>query len=328
MLGLEADRIHAFTRGGDHMFDIPDSTPAWWGSGRDVLGAEGEALMICGQSGVGKTALAGQIVAARLFAGTVLGYQTKPSNRVLYLAMDRPQQIARSMRRHFDPDQRADLNDRLVIWKGPPPADMAKNPDLLRDMSMEAKADMVVVDSLKDAAVGLSEDASGAGYNIARQTALAAGIEVLELHHQVKRGADGGPPNTLADVYGSTWLTSGAGSVILLSGKPGAPIVDFVHLKQPAAVVGPFKIIHDHQAGASSIWKEYDPIAVIRASGGRGITAGDLAVVLNDKSKPSPGEIEKARRKLMALEKQGLICAVDFPSPTGGNPLRMYREAA
>jgi hypothetical protein len=38
-----------------------------------------------------------------------------------------------------------------------------------------------------------------------------------------------------------TWLTSGAGSVILLNGQPGDPIVSLHHLKQPAAAVGPLQ---------------------------------------------------------------------------------------
>lgn len=199
---------------------------------------------------------------------------------------------------------------------------------MLRDLALEVGADMIVVDSLKDAAIGLSEDVVGAGYNSARQKALTAGIEVLELHHQVKRGADGGAPNTLSDVYGSTWLTGGAGSVILLSGKPGDTIVDFHHLKQPAEAVGPFKVIHDHEAGTSSVWKAADPVAMIQASRGRGITVRDLASALYDKSKPTANEIERARRKLLALDKIGAITSVDVPAAIGGKPSKLYHEAA
>ena len=42
-----------------------------------------------------------------------------------------------------------------------------------------------------------------------------------------------------------TWLTSGAGSVILLNGQPGDPIVSLHHIKEPAAEVGPFKVLHE-----------------------------------------------------------------------------------
>lgn len=320
--------LHSFTRGGDFMFDIPDHTPAWWGAGQDVLGAEGEALMICGPSGVGKTTLTGQLVAGSIFGGTVLGLPVTPCERVLYLAMDRPQQIARSLRRHFTRGQKDEVNARLTIWKGPPPADIARNPDLLRDLALEAKSNRIFVDSLKDAAIGLSEDAVGAGYNNARQKALAAGVEVIELHHQVKRGADGGAPNTLSDVYGSTWLTGGAGSVILLSGKPGDTIVDFRHLKQPADTVGPFKVMHDHAAGISSVWNAADPLAMIQASRGQGITVRDYAAALFEKEKPTANEIEKARRKLNALDKSGVIGSVEAPATNGGNPSKVYHLPA
>ena len=92
---------------------------------------------------------------------------------------------------------------------------------------------MVIVDSLKDAAVRLSEDAVGAQWNRARQHLLAQGCQVLELHHSTKRGPAGAPISGVADIYGSTWLTSGCGSIILLTGEPGDPIVSFRHVKQP-----------------------------------------------------------------------------------------------
>ena len=50
--------------------------------------------------------------------------------------------------------------------------DMAKYPDLLVRMAEGAYANTVVVDSLKDAAIGLNEDETGAGWNRARQKAL------------------------------------------------------------------------------------------------------------------------------------------------------------
>jgi hypothetical protein len=40
--------------------------------------------------------------------------------KILYLAMDRPAQIARSLHRQFAVDHRGVLGDRLVVWKGPP----------------------------------------------------------------------------------------------------------------------------------------------------------------------------------------------------------------
>lgn len=292
----DRDRL---TPGGTFILDAPDHVPARWGAGDCVLWAEGEALCVVGPPGVGKTTLSGQIVGGLLgLLDTVLGMPVRPARRVLYLAMDRPRQIARALRRTLGHAGRERLDDRLIVWEGPPPSDIARHPEALLDLARKANADAVIVDSLKDAALGLIEDEVGAGYNRARQHCLANGIEVLELHHLVKRGPNGAKPTTLADVYGSTWITAGAGSVVLLWGAAGDPIVELVHLKQPAEPFGPCKIIHDHTAGTSAVWEGTDLEAVARAAGGKGITAKDAATVLFSTEKPSPAEVEKARRKL------------------------------
>jgi replicative DNA helicase len=309
--------------GGTFVLDAPDTVPALWGSGDDVLWARGEALMIVGSPGVGKTTIAGQLVRARLgLADEVLGYPVRAGRRrLLYLAMDRPQQIARGLRRLFAPNERQQLDERLTVWVGPPPADLAQNTETLLDMARSADADTVVVDSLKDAALGLTDDQVGAAYNRARQLAIAAGIEVLELHHQVKRGANGTAPNTLADVYGSAWITAGAGSVLLLAGAAGDPIVELRHLKQPAGNVGPLRVMHDHAAGTSSIWHGVDLLAMVRATPA-GLTAKAAAAALSSTDKPTPSEEQKARRKLDALVKTGHLHRRDgaLGGPHGSTP--------
>lgn len=219
--------------GAAFILDAPALPPAIWGRGGDVLWAEGEPLLLVGPVGVGKTTLAGQIVRARLGIGhgEVLGYPVKAGRKLLYLACDRPPQIGRSMGRMFAEEDRPALAERLAVWPGPPPADLARNPGLLLQLARNAGADTVVIDSLKDAAIGLSADDVGAGLNWALQMALVGGVQVFGLHHQTKRGAGGtGPPDTLADVYGSVWITAGAGSVILAVGggrrprsRPAAP---------------------------------------------------------------------------------------------------------
>ncbi|MDP9358988.1 MAG: AAA family ATPase [Chloroflexota bacterium] len=292
--------------GGSFVLDAPERVPAVWGVGDDVLWAQGEALMLVGPPGVGKTTLGGQLVRARLgLSDAVLGLPVRPGRRrVLYLAMDRPQQIARGLRRIFTPDERDVLDERLAVWTGPPPADLAQDTGTLAELARSADADTVVVDSVKDAALGLTDDQVGAGYNRARQQAIAAGVEILELHHQVKRGANGGPPNTLADVYGSAWITAGAGSVLLLSGAAGDPIVELRHLKQPASEVGPLQVMHDHTTGTSEIWQGTDLLAVACASP-NGITSKAAACALFSTEKPTPAEEQKARRKLDNLVKSG-----------------------
>jgi replicative DNA helicase len=224
--------------------------------------------------------------------------------------MDRPQQAARSFRRMVGEAWRAELDQRISVWQGPPPFDLAKNPSLLLELCKAADADTVIVDSLKDAALGLSEDEVGAAYNRARQTALADGVQVSELHHMRKAlsGAKAEHP-TIDDVYGSTWLTAGAGSVVLLNGAPGDPIVSFHHLKQPAAEVGPFKILHSRDSGRSEVWQATDLMQLARQFGE--LTAVGAAKALFGTETPDHNEKEKARNRLKAFEKAGDLRLVD-----------------
>lgn len=320
--------------GGAFILDAPPSPPAVWGEGNEVMWAEGEALLIAGPPGVGKTTIVGQLVAGRLGVGPAqtLGLPVQPgAGRVLYLAMDRPPQIARALARLFGPEMRAALDDRLVIWPGPPPGDFAQHPDLLQTMCEQAGADTVIVDSLKDCVRKLSDDESGSGYNTARQRALAGGVQVVELHHQRKASAENRKPSKLDDVYGSVWLTAGAGSVVLLWGEAGDPVVELSHIKQPAEPVGPWRIVHDHTAGTSSVEDRADLTAMAQEwnPGGEvdALTPKDAAARMFDTVKPTRSEIEKARRKLDSLVRQGRLVRIEGAKGGvgGGESTRYFR---
>lgn len=321
---VAAETPSSFKHGGSFVLDIPETPTSIWGDGESVIWAEGEACMITGGQGAGKTTLAMQVVRARLgLQDKVLGYSVlQTSSRVLYLAMDRPSQLRRAAARVFVEDERDLLDERLVIWPGPPPYDMAERRDMIAVMCQKAGADTVIVDSLKDAAIGLSDDKVGAGYNRARQQALAEGIQVLELHHTVKRGANGNEPNTLADVYGSTWLTSGAGSVVSLFGDAGDPVVSWRHLKQPSEEVGPFRVVHDHSRGLSEIEAGVDVARMVVRTGANGLTASEYAVALFESPKPTRAQVEKARKRLEKKVTDGfLVCS---PGERGGPPSRYF----
>jgi replicative DNA helicase len=292
--------------GGSFILDSPETVPAVWGRDDQVLWAKGEPLIIAGPPGTGKTTLTGQVLHARLgFSDEALGLPVEPtSSRVLYLASDRPKQIGRALRRLFHDVDRQTLDERLVFWKGPPPGDLARKPATLAYLCAQAGADTVILDSLKDMAVGISDDEVGSGINQAIQMAIAADIEVLTLHHQ-RKGQSGTKPKTLEDVYGSTWITAGAGSVVLLWGSAGDSIVELVHLKQPAAQVGPWKIEHDHHAGRSSVTYGFDALRWLRLQPAGG-TAPEAARAMTEKASPTDNERKRAQRLLDALVRKDL----------------------
>ncbi|ATN88956.1 DNA primase/helicase [Mycobacterium phage Ejimix] len=293
------------------MFDDDDAVVELWGKGDDILWAEGEALLIAGGQGLGKSTLAGQLVRAQLgLQAEVLGLPVAPVEKpILYLAMDRPRQLRRSMRRQFSEDERDLLSGRLMIRPGPPVMDMAIDPTLLVRMAEAAGAGVVYVDSLKDAAVGLSTDETGAMYNRARQAVLAAGVNLCELHHVKKPSADSAGGG-VSDVYGSTWITSGAGSVITLSGEPGDLEVRFRHVKSPANEVGPWKIHLDPDSGAFSV-RQINLLVSVRNAGVNGLSAEDAAMEIYECRRPTASEKKKAERRLNAMVAKGLLKRIE-----------------
>jgi hypothetical protein len=303
--------------GGSFVLDVPAAVESLWGSDERVIWPDGEGLMLTGTQGVGKTTLAQQLVLSLIgvLDAPVLGLPVVPGCRVLYLAMDRPQQIRRAFRRQCRDEHRHLLDEKLVIWKGPPPADLAKHPEILTELAEQADADVVVVDSLKDAAVGLSEDEVGSGWNRAAQGLLATGRNLLVLHHRKKQAKNA--KTGLDDVYGSTWLTSGMGSVVLLDGTPGDPVVEFRHLKFPVSEVGPMKVSHDQATGLMTVAEQVDLLDVAQAEGS--ITVKQAAQLLFGSA--TTNEIEKARRRLDKLVTAGKLVKKDEGGASAYHPV-------
>ena len=313
-----------------------------WGSGSRVLWAPGEGLMICGPQGVGKSTVAQEIMLARmgLRAPELLGFPIATDERpVLYLAMDRPPQIRRSLARMVDltnQDVPERLRQQLVVWAGPPPFDAAEAPEVFADWVAQhgREPGLVIVDSLKDLASGLASDDGGAGFNAAMQRVLANGTEFISLHHQRKANTDNKKPNKLSDVYGSTWLTSGQGSVLLLWGEPGASKVELSHLKQPQEVVGPLIVDHSHGTGESVASDPLERlIELVRVAGADGITEAEAVFDLQGVGRDHE-DYDKCRkqvgRKLARLVSEGVLLyemGTRGGSGGGGTPSR-WRYAA
>jgi replicative DNA helicase len=268
-----------------------DLVPRWGKSDGEIAWPRGEPLLVVGPTGVGKTTVAAQLIGALLgLRPDVLGLPVEPAERILYLALDRPLQITRALRRTLGQEAFRDaLATRLTFWRGPLPADLGRAPQLLADLAHHHGADAVFIDSLKDTAARIADDETGSNVNRAMQRLVADDIDVCALHHQ-RKGQDGRRPKTLEDVYGSTWLAAGAGSVILLWGDAGSELVDLQHLKQPADPIGPWKLEHDHHTGTTTVVAGFDVLRYLLHQLG-GATLGQIAAA------QWGGEASEAQRK-------------------------------
>jgi replicative DNA helicase len=277
--------------GATFALDAASHVEAVWGDGSRVLWAQGEPTMIAKPDGVGGTTIAQQLALRRAGIGApaLLGHTvTVDPGRVFYLALDRPRQARRSMRRMVTEDDRDALEEKLVVWEGALPFDIVADPARLLGLAQERDATTVVIDCLKDVAPKLSDEQVGQAINNAMQLCVAAGVE---------------KPRTLDDVYGSRWLRAGCGSVMMLWGEAGDPIVELAHLKQPADEVGPLTLLHDNVNGTTTVSGATDVVDVLGASVAA-LTARDVASRLFKRAEPN-ASIPSPARRLSGLSPQG-----------------------
>lgn len=286
-----------------------DSIDLVWGTEDEgAYWAEGEALMIVGPPGVGKSTLCGQLVFAKLgLLDSVLDLPVNDNGgKILYLAMDRPKQIQRGLRRLAKPEHEDVLRDRLVVWRGPLPFDPLKDKNNLATFAQENECSTIIVDSLKDLVTRLSDDENATLYNNARQECVARGIEILELHHQRKAGSDGKKPKDLDAVFGSRMLTAGAGSVIMLWGESGDPVVEMELIKTLQEKPPSMFINHNYDTGISSVHDKRDAYTVLNESGEpKTIRQIAARIYLTTEPKLTASQVESARRQVKRLVGKG-----------------------
>jgi hypothetical protein len=293
---------------------------AVWGRGSSVLWPSGEPLMIVAPDGVGKTTLGQQLALRRagLGDGFLLGYPVAPSEgRVLYIAADRPRQAGRSMRRMVSEADRLALAERLLVWRGALPFDLVRDPSRLAEWSADLGVGTILIDSLKDVLSRPADEESGLAFTAAAAAAVAAGIEITALHHQRKAQGENKNPMTLADVYGSRWLTAACGSVLLLWGKAGDSIVELRHLKPADDVVGPLTLVHDNRKGTTIALDAPDLLTVVEGIGEA--TAVQVAEVLYGSKKPDRSSVERARRRLDTAVEEGRLERIEPDGSGRGN---------
>jgi replicative DNA helicase len=312
--------------------------PPVWGRGDEVAWSHGEPLGLVGPDGTGKTTLGQQIELGLLgVRPKVLGMHIEPADGiVLYVSADRPQQAQRSMWRmvkDLDKSAFGKLKTGLYVWRGLLPFDLVKDPAKLAEFAADYGASHVILDSLGMIVPRLTEDETGSALAQSFTVCSVAGIEVLWLLHPRKATGENRKPNTLADVYGSRWITAATGSVLSLWGNAGDPVIEVKHLKPPKAEFGPFVMAIDHASGEVSVLEGTDLLGQLRAAA-NGLSAKEAGGFMdgaNDKARA-----EKARRKLERLVERGLAYrrsgdtirgAVTEPDRYFATPPKSVREA-
>jgi replicative DNA helicase len=127
----------------------------------------------------------------------------------------------------------------------------------------------------------------------------------MALHHPRKAPSEGRGYLTLDDMYGSTWLTAGAGSVIALNGIAGTGVAKMNHLKMPSEQVGPLEIDIDYPTGRVTTIGFRDLLKRIQDQDF--VTTREATQYMTGKDSPTETEKKRTRRKLDRLHKDGEI---------------------
>lgn len=304
----------------------PDRPQPLWGVDTAMLAALDQPTTIAGPQGAGKSVFGQRLALGWLgVVDKVLGLPVHAGDgNVLYLASDRPDQARLSMRRMVTDDELDTLEARMRVWKGPPPEDVAKQPLMLLEMAEVADARLLVIDSVKDVALKLSSDEVGAAYNTALQHAVAAGIQIVALHHPRKLGGESRgdvPVRTIDDLYGATWITAGNGSVVYL--QPGA--LDGYTLTQLKSPIGEkTDIDYEHVTETGDLRRATTPtlVTVLEQAGDEGISAVHAACCVYRVDKPEEYQRKKIARALNELVEEGVAEIIK------GGRVKRWRAAA
>jgi hypothetical protein len=305
--GTQLGAEHRPTPGGQWLYAPEPAGDVVWGHETEVLWASGEPLLVGGYPGAGKTTLAGAILAAAtgLAPPSLLGFPFQRTfQRVLYLALDRPRQIRRALRRQL---RRADVDaldavlaveDRWV-WR------LDKEPTALLAIAEGCGADAVFVDSVKDLVPEVDKPSGAETWLRATAPLLRADIEVMASVH-VRKPTKGWPTLDLNAIYGGAGFGWGAGSVLLLQGPPGGAQPVLEQVKAPAEMVGRVPLHIDQERGLVAL-ADFDSrdVAAVLGAWTEGITASDYATVAVVGLRAAQQRLQEAVRAGLAICEQG-----------------------
>ncbi len=310
---------------GTAIFSQPTEIPSLWGADQRIGWVKGETLMIAAKQGLGKSTLAQNLLLRRIGAveGDFLEMPVTPApeGKALYLGMDRPPQIMRSIGRMVEEEQLALLDKRAVFWPGPLPPGLTSNPESLAKWVLEIApgCHTVVFDSVKDIMPGISKDEVGALINALFQMLLVNGIEVIAVHHQRKGASDKDKLSSLDDVYGSVHMTNGTGSIFTIDGTPGDARVSLRQMKSPLEMIEEFDVLIDFGEGTMtrSDAPVYTVAGVLRDAGDTGATIKEIALKVHNLN--TQAAQKKVRTVLIAMrDKSGTARVVKPPTGSGG----------
>jgi replicative DNA helicase len=311
---------------GTAIFSQPAEIPSLWGTEQRIGWVKGETLMIAAKQGLGKSTLAQNLFLRRIGAveGDFLEMPVTPApkGKALYLGMDRPPQIMRSIGRMVTEEQLTLLDERAAFWPGPLPPGLTSNPEALAKWVLEIApgCHTIVFDSVKDIMPGISKDEVGALINALFQMLLVNGIEVIAVHHQRKGDSDKDKLSSLDDVYGSVHMTNGTGSIFTIDGTPGEARISLRQMKSPLEMIEKFDVLIDFDTGQMrrSDAPLHTVAGVLRDAGDAGTTVKDVALLVHHLH--TVAAQNKVRKVLMKMkDREGSARVEKAPSGLGGS---------
>lgn len=244
---------------GTWALEEPENSRAVVGSGQHIAWADGESLLVVGDTGHGKSTLTQNIMRTSIgLLPDVLGLAVRPFKRTLYVAADRPAQIRASLKRMVNIENRQTWDDCVYVHHGAPDFSLNEEPHRLLTFVRElAKSldqepfDCLIIDSLKDVVSEIDDNEAGIQINKALQLVCQQGIQVAVNMHPRKLHLTKGqsPLPGLDDVNGNKNIIAGAGSVLFIDKPAESGYSPLWHLKSPADRLEGYELRIDRPTG-------------------------------------------------------------------------------